>query len=95
MQYLLGVGNIAIAATELINTFLNLSFQTKNLLLLKLQFLLLRRYLPRRDATDDLREGIDAGEIVLDEIDTTAFTDRYGGTMKAIAPATQGVRAAE
>jgi alkanesulfonate monooxygenase SsuD/methylene tetrahydromethanopterin reductase-like flavin-dependent oxidoreductase (luciferase family) len=34
-------------------------------------------------------------EIVLDEIDTTAFTDRYGGTMKAIAPATQGVRAAE
>jgi hypothetical protein len=34
-------------------------------------------------------------EIVLDEIDTTAFTDRYGGTMKAIAPAAQGVRAAE
>jgi len=34
-------------------------------------------------------------EIVLDEIDTTAFTDRYGGTMKGIAPAAQGVRAAE
>ena len=34
-------------------------------------------------------------EIVLDEIDTTAFTDRYGGTMKAVTPATQGVRAAE
>jgi len=38
-------------------------------------------------------------EIELDEIDTTAFTDRYGGTMKGIAPAaqgaTQGVRAAE
>ena len=26
-------------------------------------------------------------EIELDEIDTTAFTDRYGGTMKAISPA--------
>jgi len=26
---------------------------------------------------------------VLDEIDTTAFTDRYGGTMKGIAPATR------
>ena len=38
-------------------------------------------------------------EIDLAEIDTTAFTDRYGGTMKGIAPgaqaATQGVRAAE
>ena len=34
-------------------------------------------------------------EIVLDEIDTTAFTDRYGGTMKAVTPATQGVRAAD
>ena len=34
-------------------------------------------------------------EIVLDEIDTPAFTDRYGGTMKAIAPAALGVRAAE
>ena len=34
-------------------------------------------------------------EITLDEIDTTAFTDRYGGTMKAIAPAAQAVRAAE
>jgi alkanesulfonate monooxygenase SsuD/methylene tetrahydromethanopterin reductase-like flavin-dependent oxidoreductase (luciferase family) len=34
-------------------------------------------------------------EIVLDEIDTTAFTDRYGGTTKAVTPATQGVRAAE
>ena len=26
-------------------------------------------------------------EIELEEIDTSAFTDRYGGTMKAIAPA--------
>ena len=26
-------------------------------------------------------------EIDLEEIDTTAFKDRYGGTMKAIAPA--------
>ena len=26
-------------------------------------------------------------ETELEEIDTTAFTDRYGGTMKAIAPA--------
>ena len=34
-------------------------------------------------------------EIELAEIDTTAFTDRYGGTMKAIAPAAQGVRAAD
>jgi alkanesulfonate monooxygenase SsuD/methylene tetrahydromethanopterin reductase-like flavin-dependent oxidoreductase (luciferase family) len=38
-------------------------------------------------------------EIDLAEIDTTAFTDRYGGTMKGIAPvkqaATQAVRAAE
>jgi c-di-GMP phosphodiesterase len=29
-------------------------------------FLLLRRYLPRRDAVQDLRDGIDAGEIVVD-----------------------------
>ena len=38
-------------------------------------------------------------DIDLAEIDTTAFTDRYGGTMKGIAPTTQavpeGVRAAE
>jgi alkanesulfonate monooxygenase SsuD/methylene tetrahydromethanopterin reductase-like flavin-dependent oxidoreductase (luciferase family) len=35
-------------------------------------------------------------EIELEEIDTTAFTDRYGGTMKAISPAAdQRVRAAE
>ncbi len=34
-------------------------------------------------------------EVELEEIDTTAFTDRYGGTMKGIAPATQGMRAAE
>ena len=34
-------------------------------------------------------------EIVLDEIDTTAFTDRYGGTMKAVAPVAHAVRAAE
>ena len=35
-------------------------------LLSGLAFLMLRRYLPRRDAADDLREGIAAGEIVLD-----------------------------
>ena len=44
------------------------------------------------DYIGTLRE---AAAIVLDEIDTTAFTDRYGGTMKAVTPATQSVRAAE
>ena len=34
-------------------------------------------------------------EIVLDEIDTTAFTDRYGGTMKAMAPVKPKAQAAE
>jgi alkanesulfonate monooxygenase SsuD/methylene tetrahydromethanopterin reductase-like flavin-dependent oxidoreductase (luciferase family) len=35
-------------------------------------------------------------EIQLEEIDTTAFTDRYGGTMKAIEPAKDAaVRAAD
>jgi alkanesulfonate monooxygenase SsuD/methylene tetrahydromethanopterin reductase-like flavin-dependent oxidoreductase (luciferase family) len=34
-------------------------------------------------------------EIELDEIDTTAFKDRYGGTMKAMTPAATEVRAAE
>jgi alkanesulfonate monooxygenase SsuD/methylene tetrahydromethanopterin reductase-like flavin-dependent oxidoreductase (luciferase family) len=33
--------------------------------------------------------------IELDEIDTTAFKDRYGGTMKAMTPAASEVRAAE
>jgi hypothetical protein len=35
-------------------------------------------------------------EIALEEIDTTAFTDRYGGTMKNISPtADKRVQAAE
>jgi alkanesulfonate monooxygenase SsuD/methylene tetrahydromethanopterin reductase-like flavin-dependent oxidoreductase (luciferase family) len=34
-------------------------------------------------------------EIDLEEIDTTAFTDRYGGTMKALTPTPAAVRAAE
>ena len=34
-------------------------------------------------------------EIELDEIDTTAFKDRYGGTMKAMTPATPATQAAE
>ena len=40
--------------------------------------------------------GLGADVHLLEEIDTTAFTDRYGGTMKAISPAAdQRVRAAE
>jgi sensor c-di-GMP phosphodiesterase-like protein len=35
-------------------------------LLSALAFLILRRFLPRRDATEDLRDGIDAGEIELE-----------------------------
>ncbi len=34
-------------------------------------------------------------EIELDEIDTTAFKDRFGGTMKSMAPVDAAVRAAE
>ncbi len=34
-------------------------------------------------------------EIELEEIDTTAFKERYGGNMKNIAPATPKVQAAE
>ncbi|CAN5268633.1 hypothetical protein BH10PSE6_BH10PSE6_34780 [soil metagenome] len=34
-------------------------------------------------------------EIDLEEIDTTAFKDRYGGTMKAIAPDAPKAQAAE
>ena len=34
-------------------------------------------------------------EIALDEIDTSAFADRYGGTMKNISPATSKAQAAE
>jgi alkanesulfonate monooxygenase SsuD/methylene tetrahydromethanopterin reductase-like flavin-dependent oxidoreductase (luciferase family) len=34
-------------------------------------------------------------EIELDEIDTTAFKDRFGGTMKSMAPVDPAVRAAE
>ena len=34
-------------------------------------------------------------ELDLEEIDTTAFKDRYGGTMKAMTPAAAAVRAAD
>jgi hypothetical protein len=34
-------------------------------------------------------------EIDLEEIDTSAFTDCYGGTMKAVTPAKPKVQAAE
>ena len=41
------------------------------------------------------KEKVLAREIELEEIDTSAFTDRYGGTMKAITPEAPKVRAAE
>eukprot|EP01034_Spumella_vulgaris_P007433 gene7433-9475_t len=54
---------------------------------------------PQLLAPDEDAEYAAVIEIDLAEIDTTAFTDRYGGTMKGIAPGTQaaaqGVRAAE
>jgi len=49
----------------------------------------------RQAANDAWKAEVMSGRLELAEIDTAAFTDRYGGTMKAMAPVKAKAQAAE